>query len=47
MLDVIDFFFSILGQAWTVILGSWILSASVLIGVLGLIIDLVKGTEQD
>ena len=47
MLQVVDFFFQILGQMWTVITDSWILSMSVLIACIGLVIDLVKASEQD
>ena len=47
MIEVIDFFFRILRQLWTVITDSWILSMSVLIACIGLVIDLVKASEQD
>lgn len=47
MIQVIDFFFTVLRQLWTVILNSWILSMSVLIACIGLVIDLVKASEQD
>lgn len=47
MIQVIDFFFTVLRQLWTAILNSWILSMSVLIACIGLVIDLVKASEQD
>lgn len=47
MLQVIDFFFTVLGQLWDVILDSWILSMSVLTACIALVIDLVKASEQD
>lgn len=47
MIQVVDFFFSILGQLWDAILDSWILSMCVLTACIGLVIDLVKASEQD
>ena len=47
MPDVIDFFFQIISNLWTVIVGSWILSASVLIVVLNWIISLVNGSSRE
>ena len=47
MIQIIDFFFTVLRQLWTAITDSWILSMSVLIACIGLVIDLVKAREQD
>ena len=47
MTDVIDFFFTTLGDLWTVILSSWLLSMAVLITVISWVIDLVKASKQD
>lgn len=47
MTDVIDFFFQILGDLWSLISSYWILSMCVLITVIGWVVDLVRGTRQD
>lgn len=47
MTDVIDFFFTTLGQLWSVITASWVLSMAVLITVIGWVIDLVRASKQD
>ena len=47
MTDVIDFFFTTLGDLWSVITTSWILSMAVLITVISWVIDLVKASRQD
>lgn len=47
MVQVVDFFFTILGQLWDAILDSWILSMAVLTSCIALVIDLVKASEQD
>lgn len=47
MIQVIDFFFDTLRQLWDVITDSWILSIGVLISCIGLVIDLIKASEED
>ena len=47
MTDVIDFFFTTLGDLWGVITASWLLSMAVLITVISWVIDLVKASKQD
>lgn len=47
MTDVIDFFFDLMRQFWTLISAYWILSMSVLITVIGWVVDLVRGSRQD
>lgn len=47
MTDVIDFFFQILGDLWTLISSYWLLSMGVLITVISWVVDLVRGTRQD
>ena len=43
---VINFFFDIVGDLWTLITDYWILSVFVLITVLGFIVDLVKNSRE-
>lgn len=47
MTDVIDFFFQVLGELWTLITTYWILSMAVLITIISWVVDLVRGTRQD
>lgn len=47
MTDVIDFFFDLMRQFWALISAYWILSMSVLITVIGWVVDLVRGSRQD
>ena len=47
MTQVIDFFFEIISDLWTLITTYWILSMSVLITVISWVVDLVRGTRQD
>lgn len=47
MTQVIDFFFSIQYNLWSVIIGNWILSISVLIILLNWVISLINGSRQD
>lgn len=47
MTQVIDFFFEIIGDLWSLITTYWIISMSVLITVLSWVVDLVRGTRQD
>lgn len=46
MNDVINFFSSISIQLWSLIVAHWILSISVLITVIGYVIDLVNSTRN-
>lgn len=46
MTDVIDFFVWIQSNMWSLIVSNWILSISVLIAVIGFIVDLVNGSRQ-
>lgn len=47
MIQVTDFFFTILGNLWSLILSSWVLSISILIILLNWVISLVNGSRQD
>lgn len=47
MIEVTDFLFQILGNLWTLILGNWILSISILIILLNWVITLVNGSRQN
>lgn len=47
MTEVIDFFFSIQSQLWSLIVSNWILAISVLILILNWVISLVNGSSQD
>ena len=42
MNDVVDFYFSLLGSSWALIVSHWILSFGILLLILGLVIDLIK-----
>lgn len=47
MTQVIDFFFELISDLWSLITTYWILSMSVLITVISWVVDLVRGTRQD
>lgn len=47
MTEVIDFFFNIQTQLWSLIVSNWILAISVLILILNWVISLVNGSSQD
>lgn len=47
MIEITDFLFSILSNLWTLILGHWILSISILIILFNWVITLVNGSRQD
>lgn len=47
MTDVIDFLFSTLGNVWTVILSSWILSFSFAVTLIGFVVSLYLGSREE
>lgn len=47
MQDIVDFYFQIANQLWTVIVSQWILSIGILIVLIGWVITLVNGSRQN
>ncbi len=46
MSDVINFFFNILGDLWSLITRYWVLSWAIMITLIGFVIDLVKQSQS-
>ena len=47
MLDVIDFFFGLLRQIWSLIVANWLFAIGFLLLVLNWVISLINGTSHD